>query len=101
MRVNGVAPGFIDGGWLQGLLGEGFARARDAYVASTPLRRVCSPEDVAGVVAALLAPASNMVTGQTLCVDGGMTVAGFSTSMHGAPAAAAAPAAAGAAGAHR
>ncbi|HSH96000.1 MAG TPA: SDR family NAD(P)-dependent oxidoreductase, partial [Roseimicrobium sp.] len=47
IRVNAVAPGFIDGEWLQKGLGESFQQARDTRAAQTPLQLVCKPEDIA------------------------------------------------------
>ncbi|MBP1765272.1 MAG: putative dehydrogenase like protein [Firmicutes bacterium] len=68
VRVNSVAPGIILTRWVEG---------QDAHIKrlseGTPLGRVCSPEDVAEVVLPLLMTAG-MVTGQTLVVDGGMTL---------------------------
>jgi NAD(P)-dependent dehydrogenase (short-subunit alcohol dehydrogenase family) len=80
VRVLGVAPGFIAGEWLESLLGEGFEAARSAYAAALPLRSVCTPEDVASVVVALLTSAA-LMTGQTVVVDGGMCVAGFAATL--------------------
>jgi 3-oxoacyl-[acyl-carrier protein] reductase len=76
IRVVGVAPGFIAGSWLRGLLGEGYEAAEAAYAAAAPLGRVCVPDDVAAVIE-VLALDSTMVTGQTLAVDGGMLIQGF------------------------
>jgi 3-oxoacyl-[acyl-carrier protein] reductase len=87
VRVCGVAPGFIDGAWLRDLLGDTFAAQKAAFEATLPLRRVCVPEDVASVIAQLLSPGANMITGQTLAVDGGMLIGGFQpASLHAAPA---------------
>lgn len=76
IRVIGVAPGFIAGGWLEGILKDDYAPTKAAFEASLPLRRVCTPESVAEVVVALCTSAS-MITGQTITVDGGMCVKGF------------------------
>lgn len=76
IRVNGVAPGFITGRWLKGGLGENYERAKQAFERSLPLGRVCDPEDVAACIMSLIT-GSTLVTGQTLTVDSGMTIAGF------------------------
>ena len=74
IRVNCVAPGFIDTRWHLARTGtEGYERYRDAVAGVTPLRRVSRPEDVAQVVLGFIEGA-DMVTGQTLVMDGGMTV---------------------------
>lgn len=43
----------------------------------TPLRRLGDPTEVSSLVAFLCLPASSYITGQIICVDGGMTVNGF------------------------
>ena len=76
IRVNGVAPGFITGRWLKGGLGENYDRVKKAYDNSLPLGRVCDPEDVAACILSLIT-GSTLVTGQTLLVDSGMSIAGY------------------------
>jgi len=70
VRVNCVAPGFIDTRWLRQGLGELFEPARQATAQQTPLGRVSAPEDIAQVVLSLVEGA-DFVTGQTIVVDGG------------------------------
>lgn len=70
VRVNCVAPGFIDTRWLRQGLGSVFEPAKQRTAEQTPLRRVSTPEDVAQVVLSLIEGA-DFVTGQTIVVDGG------------------------------
>lgn len=44
----------------------------------TPLERLGDPAEVSSVVAFLCLPASSYITGQIICVDGGMSINGFS-----------------------
>jgi len=76
IRVNGVAPGFITGRWLQEGLGANYEQTKQAFEKALPLGRVCDPEDVAACIVSLLA-GSELVTGQTLTVDSGMMISGF------------------------
>ena len=73
VRVNAVAPGFITGRWLQNGLGPLYDRVKTAAESRVPLRRVCDPLDVAEAILGFI-EGSDLVTGQTLICDGGMTL---------------------------
>lgn len=47
----------------------------------TPLKRIAEPEEVSSLVTFLCLPAASYITGQVICVDGGLTVFGFQPSM--------------------
>ena len=49
----------------------------DKVIARTPLGRIGEVEEVASMVTFLCLPAASYITGQVICVDGGMTVNGF------------------------
>ena len=66
--VNAVAPGFIETE-MTGALPE---KVRDAAVASIPMGRMGSPWDVAELVAFLAGDRSDYISGQVICVDGGL-----------------------------
>ncbi len=70
IRVNAVAPGVIDTG-LNAHLPETVIADR---VASTPLRRIGDPSDVAHVIRFLISDEAAFVTGQVLGVDGGLVL---------------------------
>lgn len=72
IRVNAVAPGFIEGEWLRTGLGADFEAAKNAKAAAALLGKVSTPEDIAAAILALIS--ADMVTGHTLVVDGGHTV---------------------------
>lgn len=76
IRVNGVAPGFIDGRWTRNGLGDRYDATQAAYERNLPLGRVLTPKDVADAIVSLIT-GSSLVTGQTLTVDAGMMITGF------------------------
>ncbi|KAK7305779.1 hypothetical protein VNO77_43690 [Canavalia gladiata] len=53
----------------------------DDVMSRTPLKRIAEPEEVSSLVAFLCLPAASYITGQVICVDGGLTVNGFQPSM--------------------
>ncbi len=76
IRVNGIAPGFIAGRWTKNGLGDRYEGLVASYEKTLPLGKVCTPADIAeGIVS--LVTGSQLVTGQTLTVDGGMMISGF------------------------
>ena len=70
VRVNVVAPGWIETAFGEGLDEKTYA----AVAASTPLQRWGTPEDVAGSVIFLASPAAKFLTGQTILVGGGVVM---------------------------
>lgn len=76
IRVNAVAPGFIDGRWLRNGLGASFEIALKLYEDRLPLGRVCQPEDVAAAILSLITGADTVI-GQTIVCDSGMLIADF------------------------
>lgn len=68
VTVNAVAPGFI-GTDMTDAMPEA---AKQAALGSIPAARIGEPEEVAAAVAFLAGPSAGYITGQVLCVDGGM-----------------------------
>jgi NAD(P)-dependent dehydrogenase (short-subunit alcohol dehydrogenase family) len=73
ITVNAVAPTFIRTPGTRKWLED--AAFRESVVARIPVGRIGEPEDVASAVVYLASPASSLVTGTTLMVDGGWTLA--------------------------
>jgi 3-oxoacyl-[acyl-carrier protein] reductase len=72
IRVNAVAPGVIDGEWLRRGLGATFQSVIDKKAGEALLGKVCKPDDVATAILGLIH--ADLVTGQTLTVDGGASL---------------------------
>ncbi|MEO6595605.1 MAG: SDR family oxidoreductase, partial [Planctomycetota bacterium] len=70
ITVNVVAPGFIATD-MTAVLAEDVKSTMQSQI---PLGRLGQPEDIAGVVSFLCSDAAAYLTGQTLVVDGGMTM---------------------------
>jgi len=68
IRVNAIAPGYISTDMTDILPEE----VKQEIVRAIPLAKVGTPEDVAKAVLFLASPSAAYITGQTLCVDGGM-----------------------------
>lgn len=72
IRVNSISPGMIDTPFSQGLMSnEEFMKRR---LALTPLRRVGTVDEIAGVAVMLASKAGAFMTGQNIIVDGGTTI---------------------------
>jgi 2-hydroxycyclohexanecarboxyl-CoA dehydrogenase len=78
VRVNAVAPGPIDTPLLNAApeqLGELGERLRQGMIDATSMRRIGQPEEVAAAIAFLACEDASFVTGQTLGVSGGLSMA--------------------------
>jgi NAD(P)-dependent dehydrogenase (short-subunit alcohol dehydrogenase family) len=75
IRVNAIAPGYVRTVGFDARVGAERGRALAAEV---PLGRLCPPEEIASVIGFLLSADAAYITGQTLVVDGGLTVRGSS-----------------------
>lgn len=75
IRVNGVNPGYVETDSSRMYAGPGYeTRVKAEWSASVPLGRVAEPSEVASVIAFLCSPDASYITGQTIVVDGGLTL---------------------------
>lgn len=74
IRVNAVCGGFVDTGSTRLL--PMFEEVAERVSACTPMARVATPEDIAGVVAMLCSPDAAWIQGQTVVADGGYSLQG-------------------------
>lgn len=70
IRVNAVAPGFIETDMIQQLPED----KREEYLKDIPLKRFGTAEEVAEMVTMLAGPACSYITGQVIVLDGGLSL---------------------------
>ena len=70
IRVNAVAPGFVETPMTEKLS----ETAREAGLAQVPMGRFAKPEEIASAVCFLASDEASYITGQVLHVDGGMAM---------------------------
>lgn len=73
VRVNCVAPAFTDTPWMSQHFGADYLQVIAQASAGYPMQRIATPEDVAGAILGLVT-GGDFVTGQTLIVDGGLSL---------------------------
>lgn len=73
VRINCIAPGLVKTDFARALWEDQDLLTR--RTATTPLRRIGEPHEIAGAVAYLGSDASTFMTGQTIVIDGGVTTA--------------------------
>ena len=73
VRVNCIAPGLVKTDFARALWEDEELLKR--RTATTPLRRIGEPQEIAGAVVYLASDASSFMTGQTIVIDGGVTTA--------------------------
>ena len=70
IQVNAIAPGFVETDMTEKLN----EKQKEAILSIIPMKRMSKPDEIASVVSFLASADSNYITGQTLCVDGGMAM---------------------------
>ena len=72
VRVNAVAPGWIEGAWMKRTLAENYEGLMARRAKYTPLKRCCTEDDVADSMLGLILH-NRFVTGEIIIVDGGFS----------------------------
>jgi 2-hydroxycyclohexanecarboxyl-CoA dehydrogenase len=75
VTANAVCPGPTRTPLLEGMTETGGEKLIDSLTRAVPMRRLGEPEDVAAAVAFLASDRAGFITGQTLSVSGGLTMA--------------------------
>jgi 3-oxoacyl-[acyl-carrier protein] reductase len=70
VRVNAVAPGWMEGDWMERMLKDRYEDLMARRAKSTPLRRVATADDVAEVIVNLIT-SNRFVNGEVIVIDGG------------------------------
>jgi 3-oxoacyl-[acyl-carrier protein] reductase len=72
IRVNAVAPGWMEGDWMKRMLKDKYADLMEKRAKATPLSRVVTADDVAETMMSLI-QSNRFVTGEVVVIDGGFT----------------------------
>jgi 3-oxoacyl-[acyl-carrier protein] reductase len=72
IRVNAVAPGWMEGEWMQRMLGDNYERLMERRAKATPLGRCVTADDVAETMVSLIT-SNRFVNGEIVVVDGGFS----------------------------
>jgi len=75
ITVNAICPGPTATPLLESMVGEGNDKLIDSLKRGIPMRRLGAPDDIAGAVAFIVSDDAGFITGQTLSVSGGLTMA--------------------------
>ncbi|MEL6346097.1 MAG: glucose 1-dehydrogenase [Myxococcota bacterium] len=75
IRVNAIAPGLVETRLAAAIVSNDAIKER--IVQATPLGRYAQPDEIAGAAVFLISDAASFITGHTLVVDGGLTIAGM------------------------
>ena len=70
IRVNAVAPGWIEGEWMERMLADNYQRLMERRAKATPLGRCATFDDVAEVILSLI-QSNRFVNGEIVVIDGG------------------------------
>lgn len=70
IRVNAIAPGWMEGEWMERMLGDNYDRLMERRAKMTPLKRCVTDEDVAETAVNLI-QSNRFVTGEIVVIDGG------------------------------
>ena len=73
IQVNAMAPGYAD--TEINAVNKADRAFYDYTISRTPARRWAQPSEIGAAAAFLVSPAASFITGQTLCVDGGLSIA--------------------------
>ena len=72
IRVNAVAPGWMEGDWMKRMLGDKYEDLMGKRAKATPLKRVVTADDVAETILGLV-QGNRFVTGEVVVIDGGFS----------------------------
>ena len=70
IRVNAVAPGWMEGEWMERMLGDNYGRLMERRAKATPQARCVTADDVAETMLSLIL-SNRFVNGEIIVIDGG------------------------------